>query len=140
MKIKKQATSRHESTLSSMIADFVRTEDLEFDSRAKYYKDQQKDWVEQQKREKEWRDSMDKHEENLSAKQTLEVNRMRQMMEENQKQKKQVIQNTTKEENLILAQQKKDKEERERLQRIKEEQDEVKLLLERGRKRPYGGV
>lgn len=69
----------------------------------KYYKDQQKDWVGQQKQELEDKNNREKYEEDLYAQQTLEATRMRQMLEENQKQKKQSIQNTMKEENQLLV-------------------------------------
>ena len=112
-------------------------EDLYYDSRNQYYKDQQANWVNQQRQERDWKDEQERYDEHLHAKQMHETNRMRQMLEENFKQKKQSIQCTHKEENLILAQQKKDKEESEKAERIRQEQEEVRIMLERGRKKQY---
>jgi len=81
-------------------------EDLTFDSRIQYNKTQQKQWIEQQKNEKDMEKQREQFDEDLYAKQINEMTRMRQMLEENQKQKKQEIQKAITNENLILAQQK----------------------------------
>jgi len=50
---------------------------LEHDSRKEYYKTAQKNWLEQHQSQKEYEAQREKFEEDLYAKQTLEVTRMR---------------------------------------------------------------
>lgn len=49
----------------------------EYDSRNKYFQQEQKKWLDQQVREKKNQIAREKYEENLYAQQTLEINRMR---------------------------------------------------------------
>eukprot|EP01017_Pseudomicrothorax_dubius_P042784 TRINITY_DN702_c0_g1_i4.p1 TRINITY_DN702_c0_g1~~TRINITY_DN702_c0_g1_i4.p1 ORF type:complete len:148 (-),score=50.55 TRINITY_DN702_c0_g1_i4:113-556(-) len=112
-------------------------EDLEYDARNKYLKQQQKEWLKQQMLEKESKKHAEKEEENAYATQTLELNRMRGMLQDDFSTKKTEIKNSVKDENLVLAQEKRERERLERLNKIREEQEEVRQLMERGRKKPF---
>eukprot|EP01016_Furgasonia_blochmanni_P028319 TRINITY_DN2976_c0_g1_i5.p1 TRINITY_DN2976_c0_g1~~TRINITY_DN2976_c0_g1_i5.p1 ORF type:complete len:313 (+),score=68.80 TRINITY_DN2976_c0_g1_i5:76-939(+) len=112
-------------------------EDLEYDARRKYFQEQQKHWILEQTREKEEKKRLEKEEEMIYAKQTLELNRMRGMLEDAFKTKKHDIQGSTRDENLLLAQSKRDKEAKEKDDQKRKEQEEIALLLERGKKKPY---
>jgi len=50
---------------------------LEYDSRKEFFKNKQKEWLDQQIREKKEREAREKLEEQVYAQQTFELNRMR---------------------------------------------------------------
>ncbi|CAD8202249.1 unnamed protein product [Paramecium octaurelia] len=114
-------------------------EDLQFDSRNKFNKDQQKQWIFEQIEEKRRRQEQEKAEEMAYAQQTLEINRFRGMLQDNFASRKTDMGVATKQTNLQLAKEKKDKEEREKQEKLAAERAERDLLLERGRKQPYQG-
>lgn len=59
------------------------------------------------------------------------------MLEEDFKHKKQSIQSSIKDENLLLAQQKRDREAMEKQVRLLQEREEIALVQERGKSKPY---
>jgi len=112
-------------------------EDLQYDSRLKFLKSQQKDWLKQQMREKQERKDKEKAEEMSYASQTLEMNRMRGMLNDDFFSRKTDIKHSVKDDNLLMALQKKEKEKQEKMNRITEEKGEVDVLKERGKKRIF---
>lgn len=109
-------------------------EDLDFESRQKANKQMQKQWIEEQIAEKQQRCQQEKDEENNYARQTLELNRMKGMLEDDFHAKKNKIINSVKEQNLLLAQEKRDKENAMKNNNLNEEKDEVRHTLHRGQK------
>ena len=85
-------------------------EDLEYQDRIKLQQMQQKNWVEQQKFEKEKKCEEDREEERKYAEQTLSITRMRSMLEAEHEQKRKDMNKMMMEYNRSLAQQKKDRE------------------------------
>ncbi|CAD8212459.1 unnamed protein product [Paramecium octaurelia] len=114
-------------------------EDVQYDSRNKYNKEQQKQWILDQIEEKRRRQEQEKDEEQAYAQQTLEINRFRGMLQDNFAQRKTEIGIATKQTNLLLAKEKKDKEEREKQEKLAAERAERDQLLQRGRKQSYNG-
>lgn len=104
---------------------------------------QQKTWLDQQLKEKRQQQDRDRQEERLYAQQILEVTRMRGMLEDEFAQKKTDMTVAQKDLNQDLvavfnqAREKRDREERERLEKLEHERQEVRILLERGVKKPY---
>ncbi|CAD8195130.1 unnamed protein product [Paramecium octaurelia] len=114
-------------------------EDLQYDARNKYNKEQQKQWIQEQIQEKKRKQEQEKAEEMAYAQQTLEINRFRGMLQDNFAARKTDIGVATKQTNLQFAKEKKDKEERDKQEKLQYEKNERDLLLERGRKQPYNG-
>ncbi|KRX10226.1 hypothetical protein PPERSA_07311 [Pseudocohnilembus persalinus] len=112
-------------------------EDLAFDSRRQYQKQQQKFWLEQQMQENKMKKLQEKQEEQAYAIQTMEINRMRGMLEDEFNQKKAELRAAQRETNEQLSKQRKDEIEQEKQKRLNYEQDEVRTTLQRGVKRPY---
>lgn len=83
-------------------------EDLTYDSRTKHFKDCQRRWLNEQKTEKDLKYSNDKRDDEMYARQTIEITRMRGMLEDDHKQKKKAMEEATKSYNKIMAQAKKD--------------------------------
>jgi len=88
-------------------------------------------------REKQERKDKEKAEEMSYASQTLEMNRMRGMLNDDFFSRKTDIKHSVKDDNLLMALQKKEKEKQEKMNRIMEEKDEVNVLKERGKKRVF---
>ena len=109
----------------------------ESQAREKYFQDEQKKWLDQQIREKQATKNRERFEDNLYAQQTLEITRMRGMLEDEFAQKKTDIKVSQKDYNLDLAKEKRDREEQERREKLAFEQNEVRVLQERGVRRPY---
>jgi hypothetical protein len=109
----------------------------ESQAREKYFQDEQKKWLDQQIREKHATKNRERFEDNLYAQQTLEITRMRGMLEDEFAQKKTDIKVSQKDYNLDLAKEKRDREEQERREKLAFEQNEVRVLQERGVRRPY---
>ena len=85
-------------------------EDLEFQDRYKLQQLQQKNWVEQQKFEKDNRFKQDRDEEKQYADQTLSINRMRGILEADHEQKRKEMNKQMMEMNKRLAEEKKNRE------------------------------
>ena len=85
-------------------------EDLEYQDRIKLQQMQQKNWVEQQKFDKEKKTEEEREEERKFAEQTLSITRMRAMLEAEHEQKRKDMNKMMMEYNKSLAQQKKDRE------------------------------
>lgn len=104
---------------------------------------QQKVWLDQQLKEKRMQQDRDRQEERLYSQQILEVTRMRGMLEDEFAQKKTDMTVAQKDLNQDLvavfnqAREKRDREERERLEKLEHERQEVRILQERGVKKPY---
>ena len=109
----------------------------ESQAREKYFQDEQKKWLDQRIREKQATKNRERFEDNLYAQQTLEITRMRGMLEDEFAQKKTDIKVSQKDYNLDLAKEKRDREEQERREKLAFEQNEVRVLQERGVRRPY---
>ena len=90
---------------------------------------QQKEWIEQQKREKEQKKSLEKQEEEAYAKQTLEINRMRGMLEDEMNEKRRKMMKSIQENNILLAKEKKDNEKQKRMNDLDTEYKEIKFSL-----------
>jgi RIB43A len=85
-------------------------EDLEYQDRIKLQQMQQKNWIEQQKYEKQSKSTQERQEEQMFAEQTLSINRMRSMLEAEHDKKRRDMNKMQMEYNKQLAQQKKDRE------------------------------
>ena len=97
-------------------------EDLEYQDRVKLQQIQQKNWIEQQKYEKQQRHTEDRQENQMFAEQTLSINRMRSMLEAEHDKKRRDMNKMQMEYNKQLALQKKDRE-------LKKKYDETNLDL-----------
>ena len=102
---------------------------IDFGDRTKMQKIQQKEWVEQQKREKEQKIFLDKQEEDAYAKQTLEINRMRGMLEDEMNDKRRKMMKSIQEQNFQLAKEKKDSEKKKKLNDLDMEYKEIKFSM-----------
>jgi len=89
-------------------------EDLEYQDRFKLQQAQQRNWVEQQKYERDQRTQEEKEEERTHAEQTLAINRMRSIIEAEHDKKVKDMNKMMMEYNRQLAQQKKDRESKSR--------------------------
>ena len=85
-------------------------EDLEFQDRCRLQQLQQKNWVDQQKAEKEFKIRQENHEEKEYAEQTLSINRMRSLLEADHGQKKKEMNRQMMEINKRLAEEKRVRE------------------------------
>ena len=85
-------------------------EDLEYQDRYKLQQLQQKNWVEQQKFEKDTRFKQERDEEKQYADQTLSINRMRGILEADHEQKRKEMNRQMMEMNKKLAEEKKNRE------------------------------
>nr|8G2Z_0X Chain 0X, RIB43A protein [Tetrahymena thermophila CU428]8G2Z_1X Chain 1X, RIB43A protein [Tetrahymena thermophila CU428]8G2Z_2X Chain 2X, RIB43A protein [Tetrahymena thermophila CU428]8G2Z_3X Chain 3X, RIB43A protein [Tetrahymena thermophila CU428]8G2Z_4X Chain 4X, RIB43A protein [Tetrahymena thermophila CU428] len=112
-------------------------EDLAYDARIKYQKETQKQWIEQQIREKKMREEAERNEERAYATQTLELNRMRGMLEDDFNRKKASIRQAVKEENQQLDKQKRDLEKQSNNEKLNYERTEIDMVKTRGQKRPF---
>jgi hypothetical protein len=109
----------------------------EYDARKEFFKNKQKQWLDQQMEEKRQREEQEKLESQMYANQTLELNRMRGMLEDNfQKTKSNIKQNVT-EFNLQLNLERKQREEAERRAKLQYQQQEVDYLKTRGAKQDF---
>ena len=109
----------------------------EYDARKEFFKNKQKQWLDQQMEEKRQREEQEKLESQMYANQTLELNRMRGMLEDNfQKTKSNIKQNVT-EFNLQLDLERKQREEAERRAKLQYQQQEVDYLKTRGAKQDF---
>jgi hypothetical protein len=94
----------------------------EYDARKEFFKNKQKQWLDQQMEEKRQREEQERLENQMYANQTLELNRMRGMLEDNfQKTKSNIKQNVT-DFNLQLDLERKQREEAERRARLQYQQ------------------
>jgi hypothetical protein len=106
----------------------------EYDARKEFFKNKQKQWLDQQIEEKRQRQEQERLENQMYSNQTLELNRMRGMLEDNfQKTKSDIKANTT-QFNQQLDLERKQKEEAERQARLQYQRDEVEYLKQRGAK------
>ena len=90
---------------------------------------QQKEWIEQQKREKEQKKALEKQEEDAYAKQTLEINRMRGMLEDEMNEKRRKMMKSIQENNILLSKEKKDNEKKKKMNDLDTEYKEIKFSL-----------
>lgn len=74
-----------------------------FDSRTKYFQNEQRKWLDQQVREKQAAQNREKYEDHVYAQQTLEINRMRGMLEDEFAHKKTEMKISEKDNNLGLV-------------------------------------
>lgn len=74
----------------------------EYDARREFFKNKQKEWLEQQMEEKRQKAQQEKYEEQLYAQQTQELNRMRGMLEDNFQQTKTGLVSNLKQTNQML--------------------------------------
>jgi len=100
-------------------------EDLHYQERQLALKSTQRDWIEEQKREKEQRRQEELNEEMMYAQQTEQINRMRGVLEEDLKRKQRTMQEATRDANLQLLREKKERERQERESKLKEEQEDL---------------
>jgi hypothetical protein len=100
-------------------------EDLQSAERAKALKDTQKAWILQQIAEKEEQKRRENEEERYYAHQTLQMNRMRGLLEDDLRGKQRTMQTSTKDVNLQLSQEKRDRERMERELKLQEERDDL---------------
>lgn len=85
-------------------------EDLEYQDRIRLQQLQQKNWVEQQKYEKEMRLKQEREEERQYAEQTLSINRMRGILESDHELKRKEMNRQMMEQNRRLTEEKKERE------------------------------
>lgn len=85
-------------------------EDLEYQDRIRLQQLQQKNWVEQQKFEKEMKLKQEREEERQYAEQTLSINRMRSILESDHELKRKEMNRQMMEQNRRLAEEKKERE------------------------------
>lgn len=90
----------------------------EYDSRREFFKNKQKEWLDQQIEEKRQRAEQEKLEEQMYHQQTYELNRMRGMLEDNFQKTKSTLLSSTKETNQQLDLERKQREEAERQERL----------------------
>lgn len=100
-------------------------EDLQSAERAKSLKDTQKAWILQQIAEKEEQKRRESEEERYYAHQTLQMNRMRGLLEDDLRSKQRTMQSSTKDVNLQLSQEKRDRERMERDIKLQEEREDL---------------
>jgi len=100
-------------------------EDLTYGDRKRIQALQQKDWIEQQIREKQERIRAEKAAESNFANQTLQLNGMRKALEDDFEHRQKTMKKTYMETNKLLAQ---EKEDRDRTQREKEDLDKKNHL------------
>jgi hypothetical protein len=109
----------------------------EYDARREFFKNKQKQWLDQQIEEKRQKQEQERLENQMYANQTLELNRMRGMLEDNfQKNKSDIKANTT-QFNLQLDLERKQKEEAERQARLQYQREEAEYLKQRGAKQQF---
>ena len=90
---------------------------------------QQKEWIEQQKREKEQKVLLEKQEEEAYAKQTLEINRMRGMLEDEMNYKRRKMMKSMQDHNIMLNKERKDSDKKKKLNELDQEYKEIKFSL-----------
>ncbi|EGR33778.1 hypothetical protein IMG5_038240 [Ichthyophthirius multifiliis] len=112
-------------------------EDLAYDSRNKYNKNQQKQWFEQQVIEKKQNDEAIRQEEQDYAEQTFELTRMRGMLEDDFNRKKAAMREQMKQENLKISREKAELQKKLKNEKLQYEQNESHYLQVRGQKRPF---
>ena len=109
----------------------------EYDARREFFKNKQKQWLDQQIEEKRQKQEQERLENQMYANQTLELNRMRGMLEDNfQKNKSDIKANTT-QFNFQLDLERKQKEEAERQARLQYQREEAEYLKQRGAKQQF---
>ena len=109
----------------------------EYDARREFFKNKQKQWLDQQIEEKRQKQEQERLENQMYANQTLELNRMRGMLEDNfQKNKSDIKANTT-QFNLQLDLERKQREEAERQARLQYQREEAEYLKQRGAKQQF---
>ena len=112
-------------------------EDVKFHDRKKCYQSTQKEWVEEQKKEKELRIQFEKEEEMRIAKKTLHDNRVRSLMEEQAEANRKMVQQSVRDSNLQLRLEKEQRMKYEREMKIKEEQEDLQYQRDLRRKGAY---
>ena len=93
---------------------FFDGEDLDFQDRMKHQAQEQKEWLEDFKRQQRLKEQREKEEEDAYSEQTKAVTRMRGLLEDEMNQKRAEQNRRIAEENLRMAQAKKDKEKAQR--------------------------
>ena len=99
----------------------------------------QRQWLEQQMREKENQKRLEKEEQNLYDQQTLELTKLRGVLEYDFLQKKKSNEIATIHENLNKADEKRQMTEQESQQKLWEERQKLQQTIQRGAKQPYPG-
>lgn len=112
-------------------------EDNKFHDRKKFYQSTQKEWVEEQKKEKEQRLQFEKEEEMCIAKRTLHDNRVRSLMEEQAEANRKMVQQSVRDSNLQLRLEKEQRIKYEREMKIKEEQEDLQYQRDLRKKGAY---
>jgi predicted transcriptional regulator len=109
----------------------------EYDARREFFKNKQKQWLDQQMEEKRQRQEEEKLENRLYDNQILELNRMRGMLEDNFSKTKSDIVSDTKATNQQLDLERKEKERSEKEARLQYEKEEAEYLKQRGAKQDF---
>jgi hypothetical protein len=109
----------------------------EYDARKEFFKNKQKQWLDQQIEEKRQREEQERLENQMYANQTSELNRMRGMLEDNFQKTKSDIKSNTTQFNQQLDLERKQKEEAERQARLQYQREEVEHLKQRGAKQQF---
>lgn len=104
---------------------FFDGEDLHAQERKRAMQETQRKWIEEQKRQNEERKRQEQDEERQYAHQTMQITRMRGLLEDELSQKQRMMQESTRDENLLLARQKKERENLERQLKVHEENDDL---------------
>ena len=112
-------------------------EDLNYESRKNYLKNQQKKWLDQQLKEKIERERMEKENELIYEIQSLEINNLRGKMEYEHHAKRKEIDINNKKENFKIAMERIDRLKQEEKERIEAEKREINDILAKGQKQVF---
>jgi len=100
-------------------------EDLHYQERTLAFKETQRKWIEEQKRDMEDRRNKDRDQDRAYAYQTHQNTRMRGMLEDQLEQQKRDMQASTRDTNLQLAREKREREQRERQTKLQHERRDL---------------
>lgn len=112
-------------------------EDVKFETRKKHQQEEQKKWIEEQKIEKELRKKREKDEEMLYSRELLYGNRQRGIVEDKVREAQNMMQVSVRDANLQLKTEKEQREKFEKMQKIREEQEDLKYQQDIRRKGVY---
>lgn len=116
---------------------FFDGEDLHYQERKKAFQETQRKWLEMQKLEKNLRDQERLANERLYASQTLQLNRMRGVLEDDLEAKKREVQASTRDFNKKVELEKQEKKNREKAQKVREEAEDLKRQMAIRQLPPY---
>lgn len=104
---------------------FFQGEDLQYQERKKAMQSTQRKWLEEQKHQNEEKKERQKQEEELHAHQTLQVNRMRGLLEDNLEAKKRHMSQSTRDFNKRMEIERKEKKYRDKQMKLDEERADL---------------